>query len=916
MEDLDYGITPNKNNSESNILNKPKNIYNPFFTKKMETTEEEDHNIDITYLSRNYRRILVLCLMGNDPVNENFYNKIINEELLTKEKNKLIFFSANIKILKNVLHFNNVVQVDSIFLTEFNHMAIELDETELVLPIFNINFSDLTMYVKHYDGFFNLEDIFKVKLLEQYFNTREKNCILSSNMENMLSGLTNSEYWTYYHNCMLNMTIPLLKRSFNLSLVKFSKDTSVNETLKNLQESAAKDHNYLQFIMKPQKYVDASSTIKKRGYRYYKVQNYLDDYNYNDINSLFSHLPNEVQKYKLFNSLILSKKYCHLVVNNYTLLKMLKPMMEKYIGTYRYILGYAWLTFYMEESIKRSHILTSDRFVFDIDTANLLPAFPVISEDISLNPYLPMMVRKDLLDGKNNCLGFPYIKTDASNYGITTLANFKKNLNIYTTGKSDKSIFEDMDWSNLAVSGSTLAACLQKRHPLISLFEATCATSDDTMFRFFNEYYASADIDIMCNADNHFQFMDTVFRTYETVKNNILKLETYATKEHIKLEPHRKAAIIVNEKFIRKFICTNNCSYEYILSHLKDQDVIDMFYPYYQKAKEELNEEALKEKTKSEATICLEYYKDYFEPVDKESLVILFSENNDKYIQATKNIKGVKEDKTNFDFLNNENINEDDDNFDAVDEEGEWDELNEKENNILITEDETQEVLFKVNEGLKYKIESTFLHHGLEIFQIKYKDFFSTVSRFHLPCVRGYYNGDNVYLLPSCISAHMTFINMDYKYFAGSKDPIEIINKYRMRGFGTILNDEEKIHLIDYSSQIVKWKNLYNVDIKNEDSVKKMLGHLGYDHKIYKPRLFNSDEYHECNPVDDKYNDINFISYINNTAEFRGELNRLYNYNENNIDSLNFKVIKDNGYINPVKKWVLDAIWDSVNCSY
>ena len=57
----------------------------------------------------------------------NFYNKIIDEELLTKEKNKLIFFSASIKILKNVLHFNNIVQVDSIFLTEFNHMAIELD---------------------------------------------------------------------------------------------------------------------------------------------------------------------------------------------------------------------------------------------------------------------------------------------------------------------------------------------------------------------------------------------------------------------------------------------------------------------------------------------------------------------------------------------------------------------------------------------------------------------------------------------------------------------------------------------------------------------------------------------------------------------------------------------------------------------
>ena len=73
--------------------------------------------------------------------------------------------------------------------------------------------------------------------------------------------------------------------------------------------------------------------------------------------------------------------------------------------------------------------------------------------------------------------------------------------------------------------------------------------------------------------------------------------------------------------------------------------------------------------------------------------------------------------------------------------------------------------LFKVFENIKYGVKSTILNHEFEFFKIKYPtSFFSTVANFHLPCVRGYYDGSQVYLLPSCITAAMTLINLDYKY--------------------------------------------------------------------------------------------------------------------------------------------------------
>ena len=73
---------------------------------------------------------------------------------------------------------------------------------------------------------------------------------------------------------------------------------------------------------------------------------------------------------------------------------------------------------------------------------------------------------------------------------------------------------------------------------------------------------------------------------------------------------------------------------------------------------------------------------------------------------------------------------------------------------------------YETNIGVtyKYKISSPYLQYPFELFMIKYS-FMSIVQNFHLPCVRCYYDGSNVFLTPSCISEHLTYMNLDYKYF-------------------------------------------------------------------------------------------------------------------------------------------------------
>jgi hypothetical protein len=115
------------------------------------------------------------------------------------------------------------------------------------------------------------------------------------------------------------------------------------------------------------------------------------------------------------------------------------------------------------------------------------------------------------------------------------------------------------------------------------------------------------------------------------------------------------------------------------------------------------------------------------------------------------------------------------------------------------------------SENIKFHVSSPYLARNFEIFKIKYT-FLGTVSRFHLPCVRGYYDGSNVYLLPSAITALTTGMCMDYKYFAGVRSPFEIILKYVFRGYSIILNKKEMIKMVEYIKNTEKWKNMYKWD--------------------------------------------------------------------------------------------------------
>jgi hypothetical protein len=227
------------------------------------------------------------------------------------------------------------------------------------------------------------------------------------------------------------------------------------------------------------------------------------------------------------------------------------------------------------------------------------------------------------------------------------------------------------------------------------------------------------------------------------------------------------------------------------------------------------------------------------------------------------------------------------------------------EYSLNINKELNEEIKLSIN--YKYSITSPHLLHNLEVFQVRYDDFFATVSRFHLPCVRAYYNGTTVLMSPSFITAHLTFMNIDYKYFAGSRDPIEIINKYRMRGFGTWLSPHEIKQYYAYTYAMPFW----NVLLDTRDKAG-----LSVSNRFFRPRLYNEDNYLNTNPVDitDRYNNYtsNYIVKYN-TTELDEELLKLYNVKKTNVSTLlsSYRTIDHGLNICKLHKWLIPAIYHS-----
>jgi hypothetical protein len=804
-DELEYGIEEQNLtlNYIDNIKLEQDEIVNPFY---IDLYGGNLKSLSWGDIMRNYNSLIIITNANNKKENDNSIHKFFNYKLKKTDLENITgitYFKTTLNIIRNRDHYLKTNIINKTDLNKLFPSGI-FNETELVLCIFEMNEDNTRKYCNMY---IHSDDIFDVNNNIDIYNYYTNNIkeIKHMNLSDLFKNIKSVEYWTNKENLQINITRTFVDREFNnqrnsssseFKVIALRKEQEHNYKVvkQNNNDLYVEDEHIPVKTQSSQKikvnFVDPSTIIrnnnnKKRTFYSSCCEKISSDF----IIELFDNLSNEKIKYDMLNNLLVSKEYCHIIINNKKLLNKSKYIFDKYPHVFKYTVGYAWITFYLEECLARSRATKDSRFVFDIHTASELPVYPYIYSDLKQNPYLTILIDNIELP-EYNVYGLNY-RSNYDGYGVTDFNTFKRRFNIFATGNPNIDIFAGLDWSNFAVSGSLISACLQKRSQLLDAYVKINNSNEDEGFKqFIKKYYGESDIDLMSNQSNIIDFLNSVQNVY-----NLLHKNLDAVQQDIRYETVKNFAICITKHFFECYLDDFNKEYGFT------------------KTKEEF------EKMSDDMVFKLYVYQKYIAVKNITTKKLAIGNNiNNKFI-------------TEYMIPNNyENMNiyiVDPDNYDNYNT-GDSDVLYYLNDFGKSLPPKDNKLVIKFSENIRYKLFCK--NTKIEMFRIKDKDFFGTVARFHFPCVRAYYQGENVYILPSCISAMMTGLNIEYKYFAGIRNPVDIINKYFQRGFGVILNKFEINKLIEYNKNLDESNPL---KYKNDSDNEILFGKKNIKNRIY-----------------------------------------------------------------------------------
>ena len=710
----------------------------------------------------------------------------------------------------------------------------EHTDTLSLIDLSDISYKHIEIYLRQYTT--------PNMTFENYIMTLLMNSVLLSSFDSMerrirrINMLTCSEellFWQLPNNCKINVTEQYMERNVTMaSYRKIKKDDLVPS---NTELSDPELSDYLDNMLNyTSKYVDAALT--KTYFPITDIKNLIVDY---DIITrlLTSHMIDNYEKVLLVMSIMAMPIYCHLIINNKSVLQFIKDscMFKDSPNTYSYLMQYAWLSFYMEESIKKSNIKESDRYILEIDTAAALPKMTT--------PFLTAMIDNDIPTLQKNL--FPPSWDSGDELGVCTFKTFKTRMNIFMSG-DDVSLLDGLKWDNCVLCGSMMACCTPLFNPLmLNVKESDDVQSNATFDRFASKYYSDADIDVACKGTIS-EFIDMAYEFRDVLERNVRKHFDHMLNE---------LSISDNSPTYEEESITYDSKINVIdiQTHEDDEDVVKPKKKRRVKCKKIINRSdnvvRINYSKQMNVTINYEFIREnFYTPSEKaalceedESKCIADKVVLEKYISLIENINRMDynnsdETKRAIDIIYDvylayqKNENE---NIDKI--RLEYHDVVSKDNIRIFMSTSTvdnanTECIAKCTCSIKYRISCKIIKHDFELFKIRGDHFFASISQFHFPIVRSYYRGNNVYMTPTSVAACKTLINIDYKFFAGIRDPVLIWIKYYFRGFGFLFNTNELKKLVSFCVQNPSIASKFTgIDFTKAHSISTLFNQHMYD---------------------------------------------------------------------------------------
>jgi hypothetical protein len=719
-------------------------------------------NLSMKDLMKNFQHLYVLCHSDTNSI------------LMLRKCSIFILSSSSYKtnlsiVSKDVL--KKVFGLDEDLNKKFDDDPYP--EHKLVLDLRELNahsLDSLLMIAKEEQDINKYINSFAVSLLVNYTYENEE---MREERIRLLKSCSPNLYWTCSKNCFLNITLPFIQRKFRMNARQMAEKSKaiIKEILGEV------DEDYLAEMISDVKYVDAANSIEKKGVKLYRIPYEIEKQSFDEemFMDIATNIRSDKELYYFIMNVFASKDMCHIILKSETIMKYLSDInfLKSCYSPFMYLMGYAWLTMYLEEGIKKRFMTIDDRFIFTCESAMYFPESPYFTT----SAYAPLLVNEKVSNIGNNMIGANHIKTDYR-IGVCSSDILKTRINKFIEGYDGYDLLDGIDWNNIGICGSIMCCCLPNVNPLIFNFCSETGTDmEDYFSRYIETYYGDSDVDIACDLTG-VDFCEKVHVIYDTVSNNIIKFkEPENTDNLINMTYTKTVNVYVSGNFIEAYFPKEE--FEAVKNFLDNKDkentkLFEMFYGFYM--------------DKYIDFICNYEDKDKITDLKYSSFFETVSKNNIRFYYAH----------------NEEYVSDDNRTTSKAD---------------LVNDD------FKINSNIKFKISSPHIRAPLEIFSI-YVNIMACVSQFHLPIVRSFWDGKTAHMTPSCFTAAMTMMNIDYKYFASIRDPILINLKIRKRGFGVVLNEQE----LTYYKQFVKIGKFAS----GADKALSTMEYIPYDNSVYK----------------------------------------------------------------------------------
>jgi hypothetical protein len=584
---------------------------NPFINTSIKITDKE--------LYSRFSRILFICLKDNVKHDEEILNPTISDinKLMT---NYTILETKNLRLVKNISDKLMIINT-SILKKYFDY---EFKDEELVIMMYLVNENSLKSYLKQHNGLSNLEEYIRCIYIDKYLDREISSELERINRTNLIKVIDENNFWSL-NICKLNITQKFITRNFNYNTQHSNKD--MQKIIEDINSKKFNEDYNLNFLEKSNT-IDFKESSKIYYTLYYitehPITNKMSIESFNIIIDYLVHNKYKEEFYYLVMNLLSSKELCHYIINNQHVLQIIsepniffkQSFLEKYMPIIKYILGYTWITLYTEESIKKINVSINDRFIFNIETASLLPSFPYNITEPKTSPYLPILVSDSALDFRSNCFPVLPLYSEKYDYGVCTGNTFKKRVSIFFSN-TEHDLLEGLDFNGIGITGSCIACCLPNFNPLQLIF--------NDFNEFANEYYRNADLDIISNLPD-FEFVDKAKHIIEVLRTNISnKLGHSITDIEIDSNFIKTIFICVNDNYIKDNF---NCSKDEI--DFNNIEIKTYFYNIYIENKKKMyNDNIIK--------YPLEKYKNIYDNVSIDKISITYKPNI--YFQYNENIK-------------------------------------------------------------------------------------------------------------------------------------------------------------------------------------------------------------------------------------------------------------------------------------